>query len=154
MWLLTEITTKMTVLKWIEMSVLKLVLYFCPQILNMGECISIRVLLMFLALISYLIALTFNILALFGPWTGEFLKSTSSQWHLFEIYFLFFLHPTECFVTCVFEHVGAFMQTTQYVLSKSTTHLTPDRWVLFLWDVLNVWLIGMFIYLIHNLRRR
>lgn len=84
----------------------------------MGECISIRVLLMFLALISYLIALTFNILALFGPWTG------------------------------------AFMQTTQYVLSKSTTHLTPDRWVLFLWDVLNVWLIGMFIYLIHNLRRR
>ncbi|KAK6299942.1 hypothetical protein J4Q44_G00299750 [Coregonus suidteri] len=84
----------------------------------MGECISVRVLLMFLALISYLIALTFNILALFGPWTG------------------------------------AFMQTTQYVLSKSTTHLTPDRWVLFLWDVLNVWLIGMFIYLIHKLRRR
>ncbi|XP_064797952.1 uncharacterized protein LOC135517503 isoform X2 [Oncorhynchus masou masou] len=84
----------------------------------MGDCISVRALLMLLALVSYLIALTFNILALFGPWTG------------------------------------AFMQTTQYVLSKSTTHLTPDRWVLFLWDVLNIWLIGMFIYLIHNLRRR
>lgn len=49
---------------------------------------------------------------------------------------------------------GIFIQTTEDVMLKYNTPLTPAQWTFFIWDFIYFWIFAMFIYFITGLCRR
>lgn len=49
---------------------------------------------------------------------------------------------------------GIFKQTTEEVILKYTTPITPAPWALFVWDYTYLWILAMFMYFIVGLCRR
>lgn len=102
---------------------------------------SSRAVLMLVGFITFLTALTFNTLSGFGSKSGEYFAHQST------------ITPTEYVITA---HLiaGIFIQTTEDVMLKYNTPLTPAQWTFFIWDFIYFWIFAMFIYFITGLCRR
>lgn len=96
---------------------------------------------MLAGMLAFLCAVTFKILSSFGARSGDCLTA----------------FPREGVRSgytraCVF--AGVFQQSTEEVILKFVTPVTPAPWALFFWDYTYLWIFAMFVYLIVGLCRR
>lgn len=112
-----------------------------PQIRSMASRSLARVLLMFAGMLAFLCAITFNTLSAFGAKSGESL----TPFHHEEV---------RSGQTRVLVFAGVFHQSTEEVILKYKTPITPAPWALVIWDYAYLWIFTMFLYFIVGLCRR
>lgn len=130
------------VLKWR----LSLFVDFCPRTIIMATHNPARVVLMFVGLVTFLVAITFNSLSGFGAKSGEYLSFQPARG--------FVQHVMENVNGCAYLCAGVFRQSTEEVTLKYLTPITPAPWALFVWDYIYIWILAMFLYFLVGLCRR
>lgn len=114
---------------------------FYPQITSMASHSPARIVLMFAGMLAFLCAIIFKILSSFGAKSGDCLTA-------------FHREGVRSGYTraCVF--AGIFQQSTEEMILKYATPITPAPWALFIWNYTYLWIFAMFVYFIVGLCRR